>query len=118
MTTLAIKRKEICLDDNGFLTNLEDWDEDVAYELANREGLTELTEERLEIIRFMRDYYRRFKAFPILNYVCRSLHRPRRCVVDNFTDPMKAWKIGGLPHLDDIHSISLDGVHYSLEECC
>ena len=118
MTTLNIKTKNIVLDDDGFLTNFEDWDEDVANELASREGLQELTAERLEIIRFMRDYYRKFKAFPILNYICKNLHKPRECVTNHFVNPMKAWKIAGLPHLDGIHFVSVDGDHYSREECC
>jgi hypothetical protein len=31
---------------------------------------------------------------------------------------MKAWKIAGLPKLDLVHFVSVDGKHYMLEECC
>ena len=64
----------------GYLADFNLWDEDVARILAEKEGVTELNEEKMEIIRFMRDYYKKYSAFPILNYVCKNIHQPRECV--------------------------------------
>ncbi|MCB1761395.1 MAG: TusE/DsrC/DsvC family sulfur relay protein [Gammaproteobacteria bacterium] len=42
--------------DNGYLVNLEDWNEDVARELAANEGI-ELSEKAWDIINYLRDEY-------------------------------------------------------------
>lgn len=106
------------VDEEGYLVNLEDWNESVAQTLAAREDVLVLSEEMLEVVRFLRTYYKKFNAFPILNYVCRNIHQPRECVSEAFMNPEKAWKIAGLPRLAGIHFVSVDGKHYLLEQCC
>lgn len=106
------------LDEEGYLANHEDWNENVAQAMAAREGVGVLSEEMLEVIRFMRTYYKKFNAFPILNYVCKNIHQPRQCVNEEFINPEKAWKIAGLPKMEGIHFVSFDGKHYMMEECC
>ncbi|MEN8256586.1 MAG: TusE/DsrC/DsvC family sulfur relay protein [Thermodesulfobacteriota bacterium] len=118
MKELLVKNKKIVVDSEGFLANIEDWDEDIAREIATREGLEILSSDKMEIVRFMREYYKKFHAFPILNYVCKNLHQPRQCVSEKFINPMKAWKIAGLPHPSGIQFVAADGKHYHMEECC
>jgi tRNA 2-thiouridine synthesizing protein E len=117
-----IKEKEISfeIDKEGFLADMEDWNEGTARILAKREGIEDLTEEKLEIVKFLREYYRKFDAFPILNYVCKNTRQPRGCVNEEFINPMKAWKIAGLPKPEGIHFVSVDSGHnnYIMEECC
>lgn len=108
METVKFKGREVKLDDDGYLENTEDWTEDLAQILAKREGISELTGEQLAIIRFLRSYYQEFHAFPILRSVCRNLHKPRQCINETFIDPMKAWKIAGLPHLEGVDFVSTD----------
>ena len=111
--------KQIEVDNKGFLVNTDDWTEGVAQVLSQREGLTALTEEQMEIIKFLRNYYKTFASFPILNYVCKHTSQPKKCVNEQFVNPEKAWKIAGLPLLDGIHFVSMDGgKHYLMEECC
>jgi TusE/DsrC/DsvC family sulfur relay protein len=117
----AIKEKGISFEigKEGFLVNMEDWNDETARILAKREGIEDLTEEKLEIVKFLRDYYQKFDAFPILNYVCKNTRQPRGCVNEEFINPMKAWKIGGLPRQDGIHFVSVDsGKNFIMEECC
>ncbi len=118
MSVLECAGKTVELDGNGFLANQEDWDENVAQALAVREGVDALTSEQLEIISFMRSYYLKFKAFPILGQVCKIVRQPGKCVNEQFINPEKAWKIAGLPKLSGIHFITLDGENYKMEECC
>ena len=118
MTDMKLEDKKIVVDVEGFLTNFDDWDEEVARGLAEREGVAELSSGKLEIVRFMREYYKKFHAFPILNYVCKNLHQSRECVSEKFINPMKAWKIAGLPHPSGIHFVAVDGEHFHMEECC
>lgn len=51
----------------------------------------------MEVIKFMRDYHRQFKSFPVLGSVCKNVNQPKDCVNEDFVDPLKAWKIAGLP---------------------
>jgi tRNA 2-thiouridine synthesizing protein E len=118
MTENKYAGKEIKVDTDGFIIDPEVWDEDIARGLAKREGVENFSDEMMEIVKFLRTYYKKFNAFPILNYVCKNIHQPRKCVSEEFINPEKAWKIAGLPKLDNIHFVSVDGKHYLLEECC
>jgi len=119
MTVVKDKGQTFEIDAEGFLTDTEDWNEETARILASQEGIDDLTDEKLAIVRFLRNYYREFEAFPILNYVCKKTKQPRGCVNEEFINPMKAWKIAGLPKLDGIHFVSVDrGKNFIMEECC
>jgi len=98
------------VDNDGFLVNMEDWNEKVACGLAEREG-QKLPKENMAILHFMREYYKKFSAFPILNYVCKNIHQPRECVREKFIDPMRAWKIAGLPKPGVVSTEALDKDH-------
>ena len=97
MPTIEYGGLKINLDDEGYLKNFEDWNEKVACGLAEKEGIEELSKDRTDVIRFMRDYYKQYQAFPILGSVCKNVHQPKHCVNEDFIDPLKAWKIAGLP---------------------
>ena len=116
MTEIECAGKKVSIDKDGFLANSDDWNEDVAQALAEREGLSTLDEHQMEVIKFMREYYKKFNAFPILNYVCKNVHLPRKCIRERFIDPMKAWKIAGLPQASHVKFESVDGKNY-VEEC-
>jgi len=118
MSTLESNGKKILVDENGYLANQDDWNEDVAYALAAQEGFNSLSTDQMDIIRFMREYFLKYKVFPILNNVCRIAHQPKECVNEQFINPEKAWKIAGLPKQDGVHFISLDGKHYTMEPYC
>ncbi|MEN8257582.1 MAG: TusE/DsrC/DsvC family sulfur relay protein [Thermodesulfobacteriota bacterium] len=118
MAEIECAGKKIKIDGDGFLLDSDVWDEDIARSLAEKEGVEDFNDEKMEIVKFMRSYYKKFHAFPILNYVCKNIHQPRECVTEEFINPEKAWKIAGLPKLSDIHFVAVDGKHYRLEECC
>jgi TusE/DsrC/DsvC family sulfur relay protein len=102
MPVIEVEGKKIELTDDGYLANYDDWSEKVACAIADREGVSKtcpLTEEKMEIIKFMRVYYKKFNAFPIPRYVCKNLHLPKKCTYEEFPDPIVAWKIAGLPDL-------------------
>ena len=58
---------EIVLNDDGFLINPEDWTRELAIELANLEGISELSEDHWKIIDFCRDKAEESGAAPTLN---------------------------------------------------
>ena len=98
MPVIIHNNLKITVDDDGFLADLEDWSETVARVLAAQEGVGELSEDKLDILKFMREYYRKYNFFPIVRFVCKNVHQPRNCVTEQFIDPVKAWKIAGLPN--------------------
>lgn len=102
MPIIEYSGMKISVDDEGYLVNMDDWNEDVAKALASKEGVEELTKERLDIIKFLRDYYIKYNYFPILDSVCLHVHQPHQCLNDKFIHPLKAWKIAGLPKPNDI----------------
>ena len=57
MTTDTIAGAEIELNEEGFLVDPSQWNEDIAVELARREGIDPLTERHWQVIRFMRSEY-------------------------------------------------------------
>ena len=57
MTATTIAGHEVEINDEGFLTNPEDWSEDLAPELAKLIGIEPLTDEHWKLIRFLRDDY-------------------------------------------------------------
>ena len=87
----------IDIDHEGFLRNIDEWNDDVARVLAGREGIEKLSEEQLAILP-LREYYRRYQFFPIIRSLCRNVHQSRTCIMDHFADPVTAWKIAGLPN--------------------
>ncbi len=97
MPVIEYSDLKIKVDDEGYLVDVNDWNEKVACALAENEGAEELTEDRLEVIKFMRQYYKQYNFFPILGAVCKNVHQPKDCVREDFVDPLKAWKIAGLP---------------------
>ena len=100
MPTIEYNDITINVDDEGYLLNREEWDEKVACGLTQTiEDVDEcdLTDERIEILKFMRDYYSRFESFPIVRHVCKNVHQEKECLYEQFIDPNKAWKIAGLP---------------------
>lgn len=98
MPVLKIEGGSVDLDRNGFLKNINAWNEAVAAGIASKEGIKKLTDDHLTVVKFLREYYIRFNAFPLLNMVCTNLHKPKGCASVPFKmDPLKAWKIAGLP---------------------
>lgn len=91
---------ELHLDEEGYLKDFTSWTEEIACALAEKEGVDDecpLSTERMEIVKFMRNYYQKFEAFPILRAVCRNVGQTKDCNYQQFPDPVKAWKIAGLP---------------------
>lgn len=97
MPTIEYAGLQIEVDEEGYLVNIDDWNDKVACALAEQEEVEELTDDKMKIITFMRDYYRQFNHFPLINGICINVHQEKECVQHRFLDPLKAWKIAGLP---------------------
>lgn len=119
MAVLMCSGKKIMLDKDGFMTNLEDWDDSVAEMIAKREGIEQLSKKQKAIIEYLRSYYLKHENFPILGRVCKNTKQRGKCVDIQFVNPEKAWKIAGLPKMDGVHFVSHDGGnHFIMEDYC
>lgn len=57
MSTTTIAATEVELNDEGFFVDPNQWTEDMAPELARREGIDPLTESHWTVLRFVRAQY-------------------------------------------------------------
>jgi TusE/DsrC/DsvC family sulfur relay protein len=57
MTTITLAAADVELNDEGFFVHPEQWTEEMAPELARREGVDELTDAHWHVIRFVRNEY-------------------------------------------------------------
>lgn len=57
MSTTTIAATEVELNEEGFFLHPEEWTEDMAPELARRDGIDELTDAHWTVLRFMRSEY-------------------------------------------------------------
>lgn len=105
MSTLNVAGHSLALDKDGYLTDLQEWSEEVAEALARREEL-ELSAEHWEILYLLRDFYAEFQLSPatrpLIKYAAlklgpekgNSLHLNR---LFKGTPAKLAAKLAGLP---------------------
>lgn len=57
MTTETLAGVDVQVNDEGFLVDADQWTEEMAVELARKEGIDPLTDRHWQIIHFMRSEY-------------------------------------------------------------
>jgi tRNA 2-thiouridine synthesizing protein E len=62
---VALAPDRVPLTEEGFLVHVDDWNEDIARDLAAGESIT-LTEDHWEILQLLRDYYRAYDSSPAM----------------------------------------------------
>jgi len=99
MTTDTIAGREIELNDEGFLVDPAQWNEDIAVELARREGIDPLTDRHWQVIRFMRSEYEEKGTGPTVRVLGKTSGVPIKELYQLFPKgPAKlAAKIAGIP---------------------
>ncbi len=100
-----VNGKTIEHDEEGYLTNLSEWDKDVADLIAKDEGV-EMTAEHWEVIDFLREYYEEYQIAPAIRVLVKAIGKKlgpekgsNKYLYELFPyGPAKqACKIGGLP---------------------
>ncbi len=72
MPTMEFQGKQIEVDDDGYLLNLEDWTPDLAGHLASQDGIS-LTDAHWEVINFLRDYYKQYQIAPMIKILVKEI---------------------------------------------
>ena len=106
---IIINQQTIRLDKEGFLTNLSQWSEQVAEQIAENEGII-LTDDHWEIISLLQQFYREFEFSPamrpLVKYTAQQLGSDKGNSIYLLSlfpgSPAKfAAKIAGLPKPDN-----------------
>ena len=69
---LVFNNQEIETDAQGYLINSQQWSEELIPQLAEQENI-ELTNEHLEIIRFVRSFYLEFNTSPAIRMLVKAV---------------------------------------------
>lgn len=72
MPTIDFQGKQIEVDEDGYLVNLDDWAPELATQLAGNDGLT-LTDSHWEVINFLRDYYQKYQIAPMIKILVKEI---------------------------------------------
>jgi len=99
MTATLIAETSVDVDTEGFLTNPEQWNEQLAEQIARENGVPELTERHWLVVKFMRDRYLTTGNAPSIRSLGKESGVPIKELYQLFpTGPAKlAAKIGGIP---------------------
>jgi dissimilatory sulfite reductase related protein len=99
MTMTLIAAAPVDVDAEGFLTDPEQWDEQIAAAIATANGIPELTDRHWLVVRFMRDRYLQTGSAPSIRSLGKESGVPVKELYQLFPKgPAKlAAKIGGIP---------------------
>ncbi len=99
MTTALIADTPVEVDAEGFLAHPDDWNEEIAAEIARDHGIPELTPRHWLVVNFMRDRYLTTGSAPSIRALGKESGVPVKELYQLFPKgPAKlAAKIGGIP---------------------
>ena len=99
MSTTLIAKTPVDVDAEGFLTDPQQWNEQIAEQIANENGIAELTDRHWLVVRFMRERYLQTGNAPSIRSLGKESGVPIKELYQLFPKgPAKlAAKIGGIP---------------------
>jgi tRNA 2-thiouridine synthesizing protein E len=72
MPMMDFQGKQIEVDDDGYIINLDDWSKELAVHLAGMDGIN-LSDSHWEVINFLRDYYKQYQIAPMIKILVKEL---------------------------------------------
>ena len=66
--------KTIDHDEEGYITNINEWNEDLAKVIAKDEGI-DLSAEHWEVVNFLRDYYNEYQIAPAVRVLVKAIKK-------------------------------------------
>ncbi len=100
MSTTDIKELEF--DGNGFMTKPEIWNEDIARQIAELDGIDELKDKHWDVINVIRKSYEEKGVAPMIRQICKTTGLKLREIYELFPlGPARgACRVAGLPKPD------------------
>ncbi|OIQ90511.1 sulfurtransferase TusE [mine drainage metagenome] len=105
MATIEVGGKEYETDEEGYLTDLSQWNEDVGKFIAQQENV-DMTEQHWEVVNFLREYYNEFQIAPAVRVLTKAIGKKLGAEKGNsqylyelfpYGPAKQACKIAGLP---------------------
>lgn len=102
MATIELEEMVLEVDGDGFLTQPEIWNEEVARQIAKIDGITEMNEKHWAIIKIIRDNYEEKGMAPMVRTICQEAGVRLREIYELFPlGPARgACRVAGLPKPD------------------
>lgn len=102
MASLAIEGKTFEIDGDGFLTNPELWNDEVAALFAKADGIETLTEKHWSVIRIIRQNFEEKGNAPMVRTICKESGLKLKEIYELFPlGPARgACRVAGLPKPD------------------
>ena len=69
---LEINGKQLEVDEEGYLSNLNEWEKDIAEVMAKEDNI-ELSDAHWEIINFLREYYEEYQIAPAVRVLTKAV---------------------------------------------
>jgi len=69
---INVDGKELAVDEEGYLANINDWVPGVADVMSKQDEL-ELTDEHWDIIKFLREYYEEYQIAPAIRVLTKAV---------------------------------------------
>lgn len=70
--SINFDNKQIATDKAGYLLNVDDWQTELALVIADNEQI-EMTEERWQVVHFVRDFYLEFNTSPAIRALVKAM---------------------------------------------
>ncbi|HWR58038.1 MAG TPA: TusE/DsrC/DsvC family sulfur relay protein [Thermodesulfovibrionales bacterium] len=72
MPSMDFQGKQIEIDEDGYIVNLDDWSKELADHIAKIEGV-DMTESHWEVVNFLRDYYQKYQIAPMIKILVKEI---------------------------------------------
>jgi TusE/DsrC/DsvC family sulfur relay protein len=105
MSNIEVGGKSYETDEEGYLTNLADWNTEVANYIAQTENIT-MTDQHWEVINFLREYFEEYQIAPAVRVLTKAIGKKLGAEKGNseylyglfpYGPGKQACKIAGLP---------------------
>jgi len=72
MPHIDFQGKQYEIDEDGYLTNLDDWSKELAEHLAKTEDVV-MTDAHWEVVNFLREYYQKYQIAPMIKILVKEI---------------------------------------------
>lgn len=85
-------------DEDGFMSDMSTWSEELARRVAASDGLGELNERQIALLRQLRNSYLREGSLPAVSHICHLDGLEPDCMTRLFPSVREVWRLAGLPN--------------------
>ena len=99
MAKIELAGQTIEVDEQGFMADINKWNEDIARGFAQIEGINELTENHWKVINYLRSYYISNQQCPMIRRLVKDIGLTLKQLYDLFPEgpANSACKWAGMP---------------------